>query len=346
MSVVTVDDLSVEYTTEGQQLRAVDSVSFEIAEGETVGIVGESGCGKTTLVKSLLRLLDENGSIAEGTIQFGDDDLARLSESELRDRIRWKKISYIPQNAMAALDPVYTVGQQMIQVIRRHTDKSKSEARERAAELFERVDLDPDWMGDYPHELSGGQRQRVTIALSLALSPSLIIADEPTTGLDVVVQEQINQLITEIQEDIGCAIIFVTHDMSVVSDISDRLAVMYAGRIVEFGRIDDVFERSSHPYTIGLQNAFPTMAEYPSESDLVEIPGQPPDLLTPPSGCRFAARCPFSTAECENIDPEPVNVGEDHRIECIYPDQVEQFRQDGKRTETWDPDEPLTGSVD
>lgn len=346
MALLKVDDLSVEYTTDGGQLRAVDGVSFSLRAGETMGVVGESGCGKTTLAKAILRLLDENGEITGGSIQFRDADLSALSDSELQDEIRWKEVSYIPQNAMAALDPVYTVGDQMIQVIRRHTDKSKSEARERAAELFERVDLDPDWMHDYPHELSGGQRQRVTIALALALSPSLIVADEPTTGLDVIVQEQINQLITEIQADIGCAIIFVTHDMSVVSNISDRVAVMYAARIAELGDIEDVFERSSHPYTIGLQNAFPKMNEFAAESDLIEIPGEPPDLLSPPEGCRFAERCPFSTAECRQIEPDGVNVGDGHRIECIYPDQVDEFREEGKNRETWADQDVTAPSTD
>ncbi|RQH02633.1 ABC transporter ATP-binding protein [Natrarchaeobius oligotrophus] len=338
MGVVDIDGVSVEYATDDGPVRAIDDVSFRIEEGETLGIVGESGCGKTTLTKAFLRLLDSNGEISEGSITYEGIDLAAASESTLREKIRWKEISYIPQNAMAALDPVYTVGSQVVQVIKLHTDKSTAEARERCAELFKRVDLDPNRMDDYPHELSGGQRQRVTIALSLALSPSVIVADEPTTGLDVIVQDQICDLLEEIQEDIGCAIVFVTHDMGVVSNISDRVAVMYAGRIAEIGRIEDVFERSAHPYTIGLQNAFPRMEEYPSDSTLIEIPGSPPNLVEPPSGCRFADRCPFATDECRSTDPEPVELDDGRRIECLYPDQREEFRTNGSDPRTWVPE--------
>ncbi|RQG87806.1 ABC transporter ATP-binding protein [Natrarchaeobius halalkaliphilus] len=335
MSLVNIDGVSVEYRTDNGPLTAVDDVSFTIEEGETLGIVGESGCGKTTMTKAFLRLLDNNGEISTGSITYDGIDLATVSEEQLRTDIRWKEISYIPQNAMAALDPVYTVGAQVVQVIELHTDNSTEQARERCAELFKRVDLDPNRMGDYPHELSGGQRQRVTIALSLALSPSLIVADEPTTGLDVIVQDQICELLAEIQDDIGCAIVFVTHDMGVVSNISDRVAVMYAGRIAEIGTIDDVFDRSAHPYTIGLQNAFPRMDEFPASSALIEIPGSPPNLLDPPTGCRFEGRCPYATEECRHTDPSSVELEDGHRIECLYPERRSEFREHGNEPDTW-----------
>ncbi len=336
MSLVTVSDLSVDYETDTGAVHALDRINFDIEKGETIGLVGESGCGKTTLAKSILCLLDDNGKITNGQIKFKGDAIYELSEKQLRKQLRWKEISYIPQNAMAALDPVYTVGKQVDQVIQLHTDKSKQEARERTNELFKRVDLPANLVNDYPHELSGGQRQRVTIALALALDPDLIIADEPTTGLDVIVQDQIIKLINEIKEDIDCSIVFVTHDMSVVADIADRVLVMYAGRAVEIGTVDDIFDTPSHPYTIGLQNAFPQMEENPTEDSLIEIPGSPPDLQGILSeGCRFASRCPFATKDCVDDDPEMISISDGHEVRCIYPEKAADFRSQGKSPEMW-----------
>lgn len=335
MALLDIHDLSIEYRLEEGTLEAVSDVSLTVEAGETVGIVGESGCGKTTMTKSILGMLDENGGITEGTITYKDETVSEYSEERLREEIRWQEISYIPQNAMASLDPVHTVGAQMREAIRAHTDRSKEEAQERSAELFERVGLEPARLRDYPHELSGGQRQRVTIALSLALTPSLIIADEPTTGLDVVVQDEIMSLLDEIQRDIGCAILFVTHDMSVIAEVSDRVVVMYAGRTVEVGSIDEVFVESAHPYTIGLQNAFPKMEYAPAFDSLVSIPGSPPDLSHPPTGCRFADRCPWSTEECVEQPPPSVEVDDEHTIECHYPEEAERFREEGASAGTW-----------
>jgi oligopeptide/dipeptide ABC transporter ATP-binding protein len=334
MALLELDDVTVEYETEAGSLEAVDAVDLTVEAGTTLGIVGESGCGKTTVAKSILNILDENGAITGGEVRFDGRDLTELSETELRREIRWQRISYIPQNAMAALDPVYTVGNQVRQVIRQHTGRSKAEARERTDELFEHVGLDPGRTNDYPHQLSGGQRQRVTIALALALEPSLIIADEPTTGLDVVVQDEIMELLEQIQDEIDCAVIFVTHDMSVIAEISDDVAVMYAGRVVEFGSTSDVFKRSAHPYTIGLQNAFPRMRQDPEPGTLISIQGAPPNLVDPPSGCRFAERCPFSTEACQQ-DPEPTTIDGDHLVECHFPDRAEEFRERGSERDTW-----------
>ena len=338
MALLELVDLTVEYETERGTLRAVDDFNLTVKSGETVGVVGESGCGKTTATKPILGILDDNGRVAGGSIRYKDEILSDLTERDLRERIRWQEISYIPQNAMAALDPVFTVGSQVVEVIQEHTTVSKGEARSRTADLFEAVGLDPNRMNDYPHELSGGQRQRVTIALALALEPSLIIADEPTTGLDVVVQDEILELIDDIQADIGCSMIFITHDISTIAEIADRVAVAYAGRIVEVGSAHDVFKESAHPYTIGLQNAFPKMERNPTESSLITIPGSPPDLFDPPTGCRFAERCPFATAECEQ-DPELTDITPDHKIECHYPEKANSFRTKGAHADTWRQDE-------
>ena len=333
--MLQVNDLSIEYKLQDDQLKAVDSVSFNVDEGEIIGVVGESGCGKTTTIKSLLGLLDSNGRITEGSIVYKGRDISDMTEFQLKSDIRWKEISMIAQSAMASLDPVYTIGNQFIEVIRTHTDKSKREAREQAKELLSSVDIEPNRINNYPHELSGGQRQRVVIALSLAADPSLIIADEPTTGLDVIVQDQILELIRDIQQDFGCSIIMVTHDMSVVAEVADRVAVMYGGRIMEIGPVSNVLNESSHPYTIGLKNSFPTLERGVDMSDLVTIPGNPPDLTSPPTGCRFQERCPFSTEKCSDIEPPVHEIGADHRIKCHYPDKVGEMQVKGDDAATW-----------
>lgn len=340
MALLEMDNLTIEYETDQGVLTAVDDFNLDVKSGETVGIVGESGCGKTTATKPILGILDDNGRVVDGEIRYRDEVLTDMTEKELRERIRWQEISYIPQNAMAALDPVFTVGSQVIEVIREHTDSSKADARSRTADLFEAVELDSNRMNEYPHELSGGQRQRVTIALALALEPALIIADEPTTGLDVVVQDEILELIGTIQDDIGCSMIFITHDMSAIAEIADRVAVTYAGRVVEVGSAHDVFKESAHPYTIGLQNAFPKMERNPTEASLITIPGSPPDLHDPPSGCRFAERCPFATAECDR-DPPRTEVKPDHVIECHFPGEADSFRRRGSNSETWRRDDTV-----
>lgn len=327
---IEIDSLDISYATEEGPLHAVQDVSFDIQEGETVGVVGESGCGKTTVAKSILGLLDDNGSVDGGEIRYQDYDLASFSERDFQ-QVRWTDISYIAQNAMNALDPVYRVGSQLIEVIRHHTDASKQEAKDRSMELLQDVGLDRSVYRDYPHELSGGQRQRVVIALALTLNPSFIIADEPTTGLDVVVQDEILQLIERIQEDTGAGMIFITHDMSAVAEVADRIAVMYGGRLVELGDISDVFKDSLHPYTMGLRNAFPSIAE---EMELVSIPGRPPDLTDPPTGCIFQDRCPYASYECQTEPPfEAFNGG--HKSKCHFSDEAESMREESRKPETW-----------
>ena len=335
MSLLTIENLGVAYEEEETVVQAVESVDLTVEPGETLGIVGESGCGKSTVIKSLIRILDENGSIADGQVLFKGNDLAQYSTEELNEEIRWKEISYIPQNAMASLDPVYRIGAQIVEVIRAHTDQSKREAQDRAKQLLNDVGLDEERLYDYPHELSGGQRQRAVIALALALEPSLILADEPTTGLDVVIQDEILSLLADIQAEVNCAIMLVTHDMSVVAEVADTIAVMYGGRVMEFGPTTDVFGESAHPYTIGLKNAFPSLERGSDQSRLVSIPGAPPNLRNPPTGCRFKARCPFSTEECDDVEPPTVEVGDRHQAKCHYTEQAPEFRAKGDSAELW-----------
>lgn len=331
MSLLELRDVSTEYATDEGPLRAVESVDLELEAGEILGIVGESGCGKTTLMKTILNLLPGNGRVVGGEIEFDGRDLTQLSKSEWRS-VRWAEISYIIQNAMNALDPVYTIGAQFSEIIRAHTDDSKAEARTRAGDMLEKVGIGRERLNDYPHELSGGQRQRVVVALALALEPPLIVADEPTTGLDVVTQEEILTLIQDMQSELGSAMIIITHDISVVAEVADRTGVMYGGQLVEVGDTVDVFNNSAHPYTMGLTNAFPSLADNPER--LVSIPGTPPDLVAPPEGCRFAERCPFETEECAR-EPPVERVGDRHTARCHYTDRAETFREESSREKTW-----------
>lgn len=332
MALLEVSDLSVEYETDNGPLRAVDGVDFSVDEGEIIGIVGESGCGKTTFGRSLLGLLPRNGRITSGSIEFDGSELTNFSEKELNE-VRWRDISIIVQNAMNALDPVIRIGDQFVEVIRTHSNISKSEARNRTRELLQSVDIDPARMRDYGHELSGGQRQRVIIALALALEPPLVIADEPTTGLDVIVQDAILELISNLQHDLGNSMIFITHDISVIAEVADRVAVMYGGQIAEIGTTSEVFKESGHPYTIGLKNAFPSLSG--RDQELVNIPGSPPNLVDPPSGCRFEPRCPFSTEKCQR-SPELAKIKEGHAARCHYTDDRKSFRTQGAKHETWE----------
>ena len=335
MELLQLRGLEVGYEEEEGMTTAVDGIDLSVGAEEKVGIVGESGCGKSTVIKSIIDILDSNGRILDGNIYFKGDDIAQLSREEMNARIRWQEISYIPQNAMAALDPVHRLGAQIVEVIEHHTDQSKRDARRRAEQLLGQVGLDSDRMHDYPHELSGGQRQRGVIALALALEPSLILADEPTTGLDVVIQDEILALLDDIQRDLECGIVFVTHDMSVIAEVADTTAVMYGGRVMEVGPTADVLTKSAHPYTIGLKNAFPTLARARDRQRLISIPGAPPDLKSPPTGCRFKARCPFATEECDVEEPPTVEVGEGQRAKCHYTEQAAEFRERGRSPSLW-----------
>ena len=337
MVLLNIKNLDVTYRENPDNIRAIDNIDLSVESGEILGIVGESGSGKSTIIKSLINILDSNGSVTGGEIRYKDENLADYSTKELNQKIRWSEISYIPQNAMASLDPVYRIGTQIVEVIQTHTDTTKQDAKNEAARLVQDVGLDKERMYDFPHELSGGQRQRAVIALALALEPSLILADEPTTGLDVVIQDEMLKLLSDVQEDLGCAIVFVTHDMSVVAELSDTIAVMYGGRVMEYGPTEEVLNDSSHPYTIGLKNAFPTLDRRSNMDRLVSIPGSPPDLRNAPDGCRFASRCPFATDKCGAVEPPTVELDDDRSSKCHYTDNSSRFRKEGKLASTWEP---------
>jgi len=333
--MLEIENLNVRYETDqGEAVHAVDGVDLTLQPNETLGLVGESGCGKTTLAKSLIGLLGRNGEIVDGSIDFKGRDLTTLSKGELRKEIRWKEISMIPQNAMNGFDPVYTVGKQIVQVIRHHEEGvTKDEAWDRARELFEQLGLEEERVEDYPHQFSGGMAQRAMIALAISLNPTILLADEPTTALDVVIQDRILRRINELQNELNSSMILVTHDMSVVAETCDRIAVMYGGRIVECADTETILKNPKHPYTIGLRNAFPDITE--ESQELVSIPGAPPELVDPVDECRFAPRCPFAKTECWDGHPDATHFGDGHRAECFRAHEGEQLRAAGEDPETW-----------
>lgn len=333
MAFLEVQDLKIYYQTIRGDLKAVDGISFSLEEGKNLGIVGESGCGKTTTIKAILRLLPENGRVAGGKIIFRDQDITKMSKEEIR-KLRWKKISMISQSAMNALNPVYRIEKQIIEAIRTHEKVTKNKAREKAVELFKLVGLEAKRLKAFPHELSGGMRQRAIIAMALALDPDIIIADEPTTALDVVVQDKILKKILELQDIFNNSMILITHDISVVAEICDSICIMYGGKIMEFGDTSKVLKDPRHPYTMGLKNAFPNILL--EQKELISIPGYPPDLLNPPPGCLFYERCPFGNEKCEKEKPPRIDISEDHWVQCHYADQYQEFRPKAAKGSTWE----------
>lgn len=305
-----IQNLSVTYFGLTDVL-AVEDFNLTIERGEIVGLAGESGCGKSTLVKALTRLL-ENGQISGGKILFQGTDLASASNEAFR-QLRWTKISLVTQSAMSALNPVLSIGEQLMDSMEAHTSMSKVEMRDRAVELLQLVEVDPSRIHSYPHELSGGMRQRVMIAMALALQPDLIIMDEPTTALDVVVQKQIIRKIKEVQDQFGFSVLFITHDMSLLLAIADRIAIMYAGKIAELGTSAEIRNQPRHPYTQGLLNSFPSVFE---KRELMGIPGSPPSMVSPPNGCRFNPRCTYAMDICRERVPEATRLSETHVAYC------------------------------
>lgn len=330
--VLEVRDLSVEYRTGRGPVRAVDGVSFSVPKGAILGLVGESGCGKTTVARSITGVLHQSARIVGGSLLLHGKDLVSGPPQAWLDA-RWRDISFVPQSAMNSLDPVYRIGSQIEEVLIHRGGQGRAQARARAAELFEMVGLNPGRLEEYPHQFSGGMRQRVAIALALALNPSLVIADEPVTALDVIVQRQILDVIRDLQRRLSLSMILVTHDISVVAYLCDQVVVMYAGRIVEGGSTRDVLERPRHPYTMGLTNAFPDLES--AAHELVPIEGSPPDLSQPLTGCRFEPRCPFSLPVCATTEP-PMEAGEDGaRSSCHRHADAEQLRLDARDIATW-----------
>ena len=301
------------YTTKGV-VKAVDGVSFKLNKGEVLGIAGESGCGKSTTAYSLIRLVPPPGKIVDGQLIFEGRDILKLSEEDFRKQIRWKKISMVFQGAMNALNPVYTIGDQIAEVLMLHKHMSKEEAMKEVYKLLEMVGIDPKRAKSYPHELSGGMKQRVVIAMALALRPPLVIADEPTTALDVVVQAQIMNLLKKLQREHQMSIILITHDLSLIAEMAEKVAIMYAGKIVEYGTAEQVFLNPQHPYTRGLLASIPRLTG--DIHKLEFIPGVPPDLSNPPPGCRFAPRCKFKFEPCDKEEPPVMEIEPGHYVSC------------------------------
>ncbi|HPZ29743.1 MAG TPA: ABC transporter ATP-binding protein [Defluviitoga tunisiensis] len=314
--VLTVNNLKLYYFTRKGVVKALDDVSFSLKEGETLGLVGESGCGKTTLGMGLLRMPNPPGKIVDGEIIIDNENIIPLKENELRKRIRWNKISMIFQGAMNSLTPVYNIKKQMLETLLNHREMEEEQALEIIKKYINYVGLSEDVLKRYPHELSGGMKQRVVIATALFLEPKIVIADEPTTALDVVVQAQIINLLKKLKHDLNLSFIFITHDLATEAEVADRIMVMYAGKIAEIGTNNQIYGKQgpSHPYTKGLLGATPKLREKVEE--LAFIPGTPPDLLNPPTGCRFHERCPVAFDKCILNEPPLKEIEPEHFVAC------------------------------
>ena len=313
-NILEVENLKMYYHTSKGLVKAINDISFKIKKGETLGIVGESGCGKTSLGTSLLRMPSIPGKYDGGRIILDNEDIIPLKEEYIRKNIRWAKISMVFQGAMNSLTPVYTIEKQMIETINRHIDMSKSDAVKLIEEYLGYVGLHADVAKRYPHELSGGMKQRVVIATALFLKPKLIILDEPTTALDVIVQAQIINLLKKLKKDFNLSFIFITHDLALEAEISDRVCVMYAGKIAELASNEDIYKNAKHPYTKRLLKATPRLNKAVSKLEFIE--GTPPDLLNPPKGCMFYERCKERIDKCKNEEPIIKDIGNGHLCAC------------------------------
>lgn len=315
--VLEVNDLTMHYMTRKGPVFAVDDVNFHVGRGEAIGLVGESGCGKTSIAISLLKLLPNNAQIMKGEIKINDTDVVPLANREM-NKHRWKNISMVFQAAMNSMNPVYTVEEQILEAMREHIGHlSDQEMSEKIDYLFDLVGLDPSMKDQYPHQYSGGMRQRAVIAMALSCDPDIIIADEPTTALDVIVQDAILKRVREIQAELNMAMIYISHDIAVIAEVSERVGVMYAGKLVEMATTEAIFHNPIHPYTMALMSSFPSIVG--EKTELVTLAGEPPDLLNPPKGCRFHPRCPYATEVCREDEPEFKDHGASHLASCWHP---------------------------
>lgn len=325
MVLLSVQDLTIHYKVSSGWVKAVENAFIDLDTGETLGLVGESGSGKTTLAYAITQLLPKNAYVKSGNVFFQGRDLLKISlksdgsldvfNEEIR-KIRWKEISMIFQAALNAFNPVYKVGDQIVEAIMAHKEIDYDQARKEVEKLYEFVGIPKDRIDNYPHEYSGGMKQRAMIAMALALKPKLVLADEPTTALDVITQDRILLEIQRLQKETGISMILITHDVSVVAEISNKVAVMYAGKIVEKGNTVEVFKHFAHPYTEGLMASFPTIVG--EKRRLASIPGSPPDLVNPPKGCRFHPRCPYAKDICMEKEPPMIEISPGHFTACHF----------------------------
>ena len=331
--LLKIEDLTIQYTTGQRSLTAASDVSFSVNSGEYFGLVGESGCGKTTIAKAIMGGLDRNGEITEGKIKYKGDDISNFSEKKLSEEIRWSEISWIPQGSMNSLDPLQRVRDQALEIADTHTDLSDDEALNKFREAFKVVGLPEGRINDYPHQFSGGMAQRAIIALAIFLRPSLIIADEPTTALDVIMQDQIFKYLSNIRVEEDISMVIITHDISVVFEECNSIAIMHSGQLAETGKITDVFDSPLHPYSMLLQKAFPDIRS--PENELEVIPGDPPELYGKVDFCTFADRCPWAKEKCRSGAPplRSISGDSDHNTGCIRAEEIDELIS-GARHET------------
>lgn len=317
-----VKDLVVEYTSEGDLVHAVNGVSFSVRRGRSLGLVGETGAGKTSIAKAIIGVLpDISARVTAGEIFLDGKDLLKAGEKEMR-KVRGRRISMIFQDPMTALNPTMRIGNQIAEVIKLHNDVSKAEATKRAVEMLEMVGIPAERFTEYPHQFSGGMKQRVVIAMALACHPELLIADEPTTALDVTIQAQVLEMMTNLKNELQTSLIMITHDLGVVAETCDDVAVVYAGQVLEYGSLEEIFDNPTHPYTVGLFGALPSMNE--DKDRLSPIDGLPPDPTNLPQGCKFSPRCPYATLACQQADIPLQPLGGTHLCRCLKVKQKEE----------------------
>ncbi len=314
-NILEINNLTIHYKVDKTVVKAVNNISFSLKKGESLGLVGETGAGKTTTALGIMQLVpDPPGKIISGEILYNNEDLCKKTEAEMR-KIRGSQISMIFQDPMTALNPVLTVGEQIAEVVKLHNDVTKDEAIEQAMEMMEMVGIEGSRHVEYPHQFSGGMKQRIVIAIALACRPALLLADEPTTALDVTIQEQVLDLIDNLKDKLNTSLLLITHDLGVVAEVCDKVAVIYAGEIFEYGTLDDIYNNTKHPYTKGLFGSIPNF--YEKTARLKPIPGLMPDSSNLPEGCKFSPRCEHATDECRSGDIPTYEVNPGHMVKCI-----------------------------